>query len=184
MIGALRTLPAAPTDKAVDYALALISGWAKKEKEPFEKKLEELREIAAHNKEIYDQAAEALKELSAKDKEVRELSARASTALAEARAFRAEQETAVSELRAKLNADRLALESSIRDFDENALAREKNMALREGAVGVRERQEREARANLDRRESAVEVRERQAEELVARYTAAVNDITAVINRMS
>ena len=181
-IGALRTLPAAPVDQAVGYALGLISGWEKKNREPFKKALEELREAAAHNEKIHEQAAAALGELSVKDKEVRELVQRAQTTTAEAVALRRGIENEVAGKLSALEAAQLAHAGQVKDFDLSSLAREENLTAREAKVVERTRLTAVASGVVSRREREVEALGKEATAVRDRYESSIAGIEAIIKR--
>jgi chromosome segregation ATPase len=169
-------------DKAVEYALALISGWTDKKRAPFEEALEDLRAAAAHNQDIYKQAAEALKELSTQDRDLRDLAARAHRADLAAKLLKQKAEEEAAEMRAKLEAAQRDHENMTRDWDQAALAREKNISARETAVAAREHQAEIAEAAAAQRESEAEKLTKQAAAVRDRYMADRAEIATIIRR--
>ena len=181
-IGALRALPAAPVNQAVEYALALISGWTKKDREPFEKKLEELREAAAHNQTVYDQASEAVNDASRRDKLARELTVEAAAYDTVTTNRRREAEAEMMKARAKLEAGRAAHESRMVNANHSVREREQDVFLRETEVTRREQKAAAAEQAASKRYSEAEEMAAAAEVIRDRYEANAAAIAAIINR--
>ncbi len=181
-IGALRTLPVAPVDRAVEYALALISGWTKKDREPFQAALEDLRESAAHNAEVYEQASAALKELSARGKEARDLATYAQEAHDAAVGLARLTEKETTDAWATLTTEQAAHRDQVDSFHQSADARHRDLVKSETAVMVREDNLAKNEAEVVRRVQETEKLAQTAAAVRSQYLAKAAEIAAIINR--
>lgn len=133
-IGALRTAPVGPIEKATELAMGLIHGWAKKEHDKFSAILTELNEAAKNNAEVYKQASTALNDLSRRENAARDLQARARAAHDEAAELLRSAHEQVTTARNALAGEQEAHVARVTSDNDSLQERERKVKVRESVA--------------------------------------------------
>lgn len=163
------------------YALALISGWANKDKKPFTDFIDELESKSAHNQEILEAAVEKIKELNALAETVRQATVKLD---AQRDTFNAEQAEVERKLhdRETLVKQREAAHASAAETHAKSVKKEmadlgdwqKGLDARDKAITEREALVKQTATALIKREAAVSEREDAVKLLVTQLRNIVN----------